>query len=159
MQETQSKTIESEEVTVICPHCAEQVTEQDHLCPHCGGPITAHAMIDPMARIYAIGNLLGRYHNEPPKRITVIGAWLFLGPQIPFLILLLCLTFMDLFLSEASISTGGSVLSKSHQSPWLAVIQILIYSFFLICVCRILWQVTKGFMHRKSAGLQSDDQS
>ena len=157
MQETEPQNLEPEEVTVICPHCAEGVTEFDHLCPHCGGPITAHAMIDPMTRIYSMGNVLSRFQNEPPKGITVIGAWLFLGPQVPFLILLLCLSLMDLFLGEASIAAGGSVLSKSHQQPWLAAIQILVYSFFLVFGCLILWKITTRYLQAKADKTQADD--
>jgi hypothetical protein len=77
-----------EGAVVLCPHCLARNTEDRHFCVQCATPLTAHAAIDPLGRIYATGDTYRKAIASPRKPIVVIGMWLLFGPAALALLLL-----------------------------------------------------------------------
>ena len=84
---------------IACPHCLTINHPLSYFCITCMTPLTSHACIDPLYRIYAQGNTYQEAAAKPTNFLVVLGMWLIFGWQIPFMIW----GFIE-FLSEAEIT-------------------------------------------------------
>lgn len=129
------RTEQSGEDSLICPHCAEPIGEFDHFCPSCANPVTAHASIDPLGQVYSAGRAYYRAVSGRPKLVIVLGMWLILGPQIPFL----------LFAGTYVTMGYGGAITPASDSPLMNGLRLLIILAWLALYATILWRVTKHY--------------
>jgi len=66
--------------TPLCPHCLHPIDRLTHFCPNCAGPVSVHASIDPLKRIYTMGWGYRNAVSGKPRLSVVIGMWLIFGP-------------------------------------------------------------------------------
>jgi len=71
---------------IACPHCLTINHPLSYFCITCMTPLTSHAAIDPIYRIYAQGNTYQKAAAKPTNFLVVLGVWLIFGWQIPFMI-------------------------------------------------------------------------
>ena len=71
---------------IACPHCLTINHPLSYFCITCMTPLTSHAAIDPLYRIYAQGNTYQKAAAKPTNFLVVLGMWLLFGLQIPFMI-------------------------------------------------------------------------
>jgi len=79
MAQAETESSEAQAMPVLCPHCMQPNTEGADFCVKCGTPLTAHAEIDPMGRIFAQGDTFRKAVAGSPKLIVVVGMWLIFG--------------------------------------------------------------------------------
>jgi hypothetical protein len=87
MAQVETESSEMEARPVLCPHCMQANTEGADFCVKCGTPLTAHAEIDPMGRIFAQGDTFRKAVAGSPKLIVVVGMWLIFGMGLLELVL------------------------------------------------------------------------
>jgi len=111
---------------IACPHCLTINHPLSYFCLTCMTPLTSHAAIDPIYRIYAQGNTYQKAAAKPANFLVVLGMWLLFGLQIPFMIW----GFFE-SLSEAEITREAYLIG--YESPLSATLPEL----FSKCLCLI----------------------
>ena len=74
----------------LCYTCLTPAKLHQHFCMNCWTPLTSHAEIDPIGRIYATGDMYWKLTRGPSKPIAIIGLFLLVGPPLiglPFVII------------------------------------------------------------------------
>ena len=142
--------VDPEESTALCPHCAEAVEPFDHFCPFCGGPVTAHASIDPLGQVYALGHGYQRAVSSRPRLIVVLGMWLIFGPQLLFLLMILFKSLTAVVDISALIpgNQTPNAPTVGHLDMGSMMIALVGYSFTIMLAAiygAILWTVTKRY--------------
>ena len=132
------QTVRSAEDALTCPHCAEPIDRLDHFCPSCTNPVTAHASMDPLGQVYAVGRAYYHAVSGRTRLIIVLGMWLIFGPQIPLL----------LFGAYTVVSDLVAPASRSQLGNALTFLLILA---LLALYAAILWQVTKHYQESRRA--------
>jgi hypothetical protein len=140
---------ESMQPNVICPHCAHAMTELDHLCPNCGGPVTAHAMIDPMSRIYSMGYCARRFSPDTTKPIFVIGVWLILGPSMLFCALLVFITIRQFLYESGWDFASNTTFQLQAKSRTMLLFQCLLFLSICLWNLQILVKMTRAMLRRR----------
>ncbi|MBL7220340.1 MAG: hypothetical protein ISS69_09520 [Phycisphaerae bacterium] len=80
--------------TPLCPSCLAPAEPRQHFCSECGAPLTSHAEIDPLGRIYSMGDTFRKAAASPRRRIVLIGMWcIFAIPMILFVFVLEAVVF------------------------------------------------------------------
>ena len=79
MAQVKTESSEMQAGPVLCPHCLQGNMEAADFCVKCGTPLTAHAEIDPMGRIFAQGDTYRKAVAGSSKLIVVLGMWLIFG--------------------------------------------------------------------------------
>jgi hypothetical protein len=127
--------VEDPSEKLVCPHCIAPIEPGEHLCHNCGGPITAHAMYDPLGRIWAMGygyrNLTGP--GRRPNKLALIGTWLIFGSGALYNICGLLSVFSD--------------MRKKFEGT--LVFAALIMSLLLMIYLLILDRVTRNYFDAK----------
>src|SRR5436190_19033863 len=127
---------------VICPGCGRFNAEGTHFCEHCGAPLTVHATTDPVGTIYAEGYAARRALEQPPKRIIVVGIWLWMLP-------LAIVSLGGLFVSIGMFVYG--VLNLDLNEVVGALLAVLPSSVGLWISCTFLSRVTRRALQAKAA--------
>ena len=82
---------EKEEVddpgTPLCPSCLAPAERLQHFCAECGSPLTSHAEIDPLGRIYSMGDTFRKAAASPRRRIVLIGMWCIFALPLVFVVI------------------------------------------------------------------------
>lgn len=139
----------STEDKLVCPHCIAPIGRFDHLCPRCGGPVTAHASIDPIARIHSTGHAYRNAVNNP-KRIVLIGMWLLISPQIPVLAFALFLTVSNLVAPGHSFQFRGGLLTPHRDATPLEILKLIFVVALLAVYIAVLWKVTSRYVRQRT---------
>ena len=66
---------------IACPHCLTINPPLSYFCITCMAPLTSHACIDPIYRIYAQGNTYQKAAAKPTNSLVALGMWLIFGTQ------------------------------------------------------------------------------
>ncbi len=127
-----------EDLPQVCPHCLEPIERFDHFCPHCGGPVTAHASIDPLGRIYAAGRAYQRATSVCNHWIVLLGMWPIFGPgtiitpiSMVYAMLPLNSPFVIAAMGNADVMDW---LTWAYAAAWTALHTV------------ILWKVTRRYI-------------
>ncbi|HSG72341.1 MAG TPA: zinc ribbon domain-containing protein [Planctomycetaceae bacterium] len=69
---------------LVCPSCFEPLLPHAHLCSNCGAPVSARAMMDPLASIWGEGYAYRQATKSGarPNRVVLIGIWLIFFPGV-----------------------------------------------------------------------------
>ena len=68
-----------EGTVVLCPHCLAHNEVARHFCRQCATPLTAHAEIDPLGRVYAMGDTYRKAIGNPKNTTFVVGICVLFG--------------------------------------------------------------------------------
>lgn len=115
----------------LCIGCLEPVGEHDDFCRACGTPLSTHAAIAPIQRIYAEGDTYWKATHGSVNKIIFWGMWLIFGPCI-----FMCLEMFP------DIDVG---LPKG----WGVLFGLLVLIFFTVIYGLILWKVTRNYLRSK----------
>lgn len=122
---------------VICPNCLTPNFLLNHFCLNCATPLTSHACIDPIGRIYAQGDTYRKAANHPHKFIVVLGMWLLFAPSPIFFII-------SFWFHLSNIFTIG-IFFENQINIYLGIIyQLLSLSIFSLYGA-ILIKVTRNY--------------
>ena len=75
--------------TPLCPSCLAPAEPRQHFCSECGAPLTSHAEIDPLGRIYSMGDTFRKAAASPRRRIVLIGMWCIFALPLVFVVMAL----------------------------------------------------------------------
>ncbi|KPK75836.1 MAG: hypothetical protein AMJ79_09530 [Phycisphaerae bacterium SM23_30] len=137
-----------------CPNCLTANLSIAHYCRRCATPLTSHAEIDPLGRIYAMGDTYRKACNYPYKRIILIGMWLIFGPELLFFIIALKKGISKLFEPYPEFYGYGIEFDISvpfqHEDAMYFTLSILIVLSAIVVYSAILYKVTKNYFHRRN---------
>ncbi|MDP6635671.1 MAG: hypothetical protein QGG42_12285 [Phycisphaerae bacterium] len=98
----------------LCYSCLTPAKPHQHFCMNCWTPLTSHAEIDPLGRIYAMGDMYWKLTRGPSKPIAMAGLWLIVGlPLVIHLVLIVALALTSSYdqsyslLTELFTTSGG----------------------------------------------------
>ena len=152
---TNSDTLTDEEV-LVCPSCFRPIDPNAHLCIHCGAPVSATAMIDPLARIWGEGYALRQVtdHSARPNRLVLIGVWLTFGPMALCCVIYLLMMLKGFLEWLVGKSSAYDPLSGSvTYDLW----GIVLLTFILALHAAILFRVTQNYCRAIEASEASQD--
>jgi len=66
----------------LCYSCLTPAKPHQHFCMKCWTPLTSHAEIDPLGRVYAMGDMYWKLTRGPSKPIAVVGFLLIFAPLL-----------------------------------------------------------------------------
>ncbi|MDC0308000.1 MAG: zinc ribbon domain-containing protein [Planctomycetaceae bacterium] len=133
----------------VCPRCFEPIQPHAHLCLNCGGPISAGAMIDPLARIWGEGfgyRQITRVGSQP-SLAAVVGVWLIFVPGM--------LSSLGFFLHFAKLALDYLVVSRPGFAPSAtdlvaSILGLLLMTFVFAIQIAIVRRVTLNYFRTKS---------
>jgi len=136
---------------IACPHCLTINHPLSYFCITCMTPLTSHAAIDPIYRIYAQGNTYQKAAAKPTNFLVALGMWLLFGWQIPFMI-------WGFFasLSEAEITREtyyiGHVPPLSATFPELLIkcLSLIFTEAMILLYTAIIVKVTWNYNHKRN---------
>jgi hypothetical protein len=110
---------------IACPHCLTINHPLSYFCITCMTPLTSHAAIDPIYRIFAQGNTYQKAAAKPANFLVVLGMWLIFGLQIPFML-------WGFFgsLSGTDVTQGAYLIS--YKPPLYETLSELLSKVFVI---------------------------
>jgi len=92
----------------LCPNCLAVNEPLAHFCCKCGTPMTSHAEIDPLGRIYAMGDTWWKATRRPSSPIILVGMWLIFGVPVFMLLILLPSVLSEAYgISIREVTLGG----------------------------------------------------
>jgi hypothetical protein len=136
---------------ISCPHCLTINHPLSYFCITCMTPLTTHACIDPLYRIYAQGNTYQKAAAKPTNFLVALGMWLIFGLQIPIMIWV----FFE-SLSEAEITRDaypiGYVPSLSATLPELLskCFGLILAGVMILLYTAITVKVTRKYYHSRN---------
>lgn len=77
----------------VCPKCLNPMPEHSYECPTCKQRISVQ--IDPLAQVYAQGELIQKGTANPKNIVVLIGIWLLFSPTV-------LISFLQIFLISSS---------------------------------------------------------
>ena len=84
----------------LCHNCFSPNDPQAHFCHKCNTPLSVLASMDPIARIWSMGDTWRKAASRPYRPIILIGMWLLFGTR---LVLILCLLPIILIFDPPSL--------------------------------------------------------
>ncbi|MFC1783449.1 hypothetical protein ACFL02_07670 [Planctomycetota bacterium] len=144
----------------VCPNCFTANLSIAHFCRRCATPLTSHAEIDPLGRIYSMGDTYRKACHQPYKLIILIGMWLHFGVQIPFLLMGFWDQFQQLFNPNYyEYGLFGIIDSTTQKHSYFADIAVMLTTLLGIILCLvILFKVTKNYLRlRKQTNVSLAD--
>jgi len=125
-----NETLQSDEpVQSLCPGCLFPNPENAHFCSNCNSPLSSHAAIDPLLRIFATGHLLRKAVSKPQSQFVYVGMWFTLGTLFVFNLL----AVWEAFFALISPSAEASVLDR----PFLADV----FNLVMVCGMQAVWGI------------------
>jgi len=124
----------------LCPNCLAPNDPHAYFCFQCSTPLTSHAEIDPIARIYATGDTWRKAKNRPTKLIIVLGMWLIFVPSIFVGIVFLY-----------SVVMGEPLVDRS-----LIFIRLPVTLVGVVLLGAILWKTTINYLRSKPTSSADD---
>jgi len=134
--------------TPICPHCLGPLGPLDHFCPKCCGPVSAHASIDPLGRIYSTGRAYREAMSAKPRLVVLLGVWLIFGPSL----VLFPLALYDqvrMVVHVRLVGLGDAVPSSDVLSGFL---QSALLWCWMLLISGILWKMTARWIRFRRTG-------
>jgi hypothetical protein len=125
----------ADDAVPLCPDCWTANDPANHFCEQCGAPLTSHASIDPLGRVYAAGHVYRKTVDRPPSRFAVVGMWILFLPGI-------LLVWWPFVLTDSSTSIYSEFGVANIVGLALAAGVACLY------VC-ILWRVTSRYLRRE----------
>lgn len=137
----------------LCPSCLAPTEALQHFCAECGSPLTSHAEIDPIGRIYSMGDTFRKAAASPQRRIVLIGMWCIFA-----LPLVWCVWLIVLLLDPpAGVSVQGEISAAEwnelmrRPAPWTLtrVFQLLMLIGITVLYAAIVIKTTLNYFHKK----------
>ena len=122
----------------LCPNCLAVNEPLAHFCRKCGTPMTAHAEIDPLGRIYAMGDTYWKATRRPSSPMVLIGMWLILGVPAFMLLALLPVVLFEGY----GISIGEVILWR--------ILAMLVILALIGVYAAVLVKATKNYVRRRN---------
>ena len=123
----------------LCPDCLAVNEPLAHFCSKCGTPMTSHAEIDPLGRIYAMGDTWWKATRRPSSPIILVGMWLIFGVPVFMLLIFLPVVLFD----EYGISTG--------EGPLGALLGMLVILALIGVNAAVLIKATKNYLRHRTS--------
>jgi hypothetical protein len=124
----------------LCPNCLTPNDPHAHFCCQCSMPLTSHAEIDPISRIYAMGDSWRKANNRPTRLIIVLGMWLIFMPSI--------------FVGIAFLYSV--VIGEPLEDRSLIFIRLPLTLVWVALSGAILWKTTTNYLRAKPASSADD---
>lgn len=143
-----------------CPNCLTANLSIAHFCRRCVTPLTSHAEIDPIGRIYSMGDTYRKACHQPYKLIILIGMWLIFGGQIPFLLMEFWGQIQQIFNPNYyEYKLFELITSTTQKHDYFATIAAMLMSSLVNILClAILFKVTKNYLRlRKQTNVSLAD--
>ena len=122
----------------LCPDCLAVNEPLAHFCGKCGTPMTAHAEIDPLGRIYAMGDTWWKATRRPSSPIILVGMWLIFGvPALGLLTLLPVVLFTAYGITIGEVTLGG-------------ILGMLLILALIGVYAAVLIKTTKNYLRRRN---------
>ena len=119
----------------LCPNCLTPNDPQAHFCTNCATPMSSHACIDPIASIWARGDIWRKASLHPRRPMHVFGMWLLFAPTV-----LSTLAMSLEVLSQGLWDFSNTSLLAGYFAGILIVAgQACLYS-------AILWKTTRNYL-------------
>lgn len=99
----------------VCPNCMTGNDPRAHFCRQCGAPLTSHAAIDPLGRIYATGYVYRQAVSRPRPLIVFLGMWLIFAPAFAHHLTMLVDMLQQLLAPESS---SDPILALEQGPAW-----------------------------------------
>ena len=135
--------------TPLCPSCLAPTEPLQHFCAECGSPLTSHAEIDPIGRIYSMGYTFGKAVDSPRRLIVLVGMWCIFG--LPMLLVTIISAALIAQQAEYSFPDEGGLLDWGETSGWSAswamggVLSVLLLLGFVLLYGAIVVKTTKNY--------------
>jgi len=135
--------------TPLCPSCLAPTELLQHFCAECGSPLTSHAEIDPLGRIYSMGYTFGKAVDRPRRLIVLIGMWCIFA--LPILLITIVLVALIAQRPEYSLPDDGGLLDWGGTSGWSVswavggVFSVLFLLGFVLLYGAIVVKTTKNY--------------
>ena len=132
--------------TPLCPFCLQRLSPTDHFCSKCCGPVSAHASIHPLWRVYSAGRAYRQAISGEPRLLVLVAMWLIFGPPLLSMFFLVYLRLRALGAFDP-------------QNPWEyvqsdGVFVVKPLGFVLTCAlmplyAAILWKMTARWVNSR----------
>jgi len=122
----------------LCPNCLAVNEPLAHFCRKCGTPMTSHAEIDPLGRIYAMGDTWWKATRRPSSPIILVGMWLIFGVPVFMLLILL----PDVLFEAYGISIREVTLWR--------ILAMLVILTLIGVYAAVLIKTTKNYLRRRN---------
>lgn len=123
----------------LCPSCLTPAELNQHFCIECCAPLTAHAEIDPLGQVYAIGDMYWKLTRGPSKPIAIIGLMVIAGPLPVFSLIGAIALLFALITGELNYLVRGSIDVQGIM--WVLVIGLVllaILSFYALLFAKVI---------------------
>ena len=117
----------------LCHNCFSPNDPQAHFCHKCNTPLSVLASMDPVARIWSMGDTFRKAASRPYRPIILIGMWLLFGPRLLYAFLL---TF--------SFATSICVVSTEMIAPLgVGAASVVLYAAILFKTTRNYYRIKR----------------
>jgi len=131
---------DQEEPTPVCPGCLAPLPPAANVCPKCLKPISPFATIDPVQRIWAMGDMYNRATKAAPSKLVLMGATFIALPLLaPVLIV-----------GPAELLFGGFEGVEGGLAAAVGIIIVSLYTYWLA-------KVWRNYFHARTAKAADDD--
>ena len=148
---------EDEEVddpgTALCPSCLAPAERLQHFCSECGSPLTSHAEIDPLGRIYSMGDTFRKAAASPRRRIVLIGMWWIFAVPLVFVVIGLVVVLGQR--ADVSMPGDSGLVDWNEMSrppaPWTLsrILQLSLLIGIAVLYGAIVIKTTRNYFRKK----------
>jgi len=143
----------------LCPSCLAPAKRLQHFCAECGAPLTSHAEIDPLGRIYSMGDTFRKAAASPRRRIVLIGMWFIFALPLVFVVMGLVSVLGEQ--GDVAMPGDGELVDWSEvtrvPAPWTLsrIFCLLLLIGVALLYGAIVFKTTRNYF-RKSQTSDSD---